>query len=175
MEYNELVEKMASEILGIEKEAKEEKKKDPNRTTFWHDRVLSAYKNAIPASIGSAVGAGVGMKLAKKNPLAGYVAGSTVGGLGVHSAVAASRLKRLSEKEGQTPTKGDYAKATLGNAMFGFANTPEAIIKAKKRKAEKVAAYYEQAQLMKQAAEETYLEAQAMEDAATLAYNSLNQ
>jgi hypothetical protein len=146
--------------MQIEKEAKEE-----DRTKFWHDRFWSAFKNNIGALAASGAVSAVQMKkiikngdgeklmqLMAKNKLA---QGAGAAGAG---ATAALRLKHMHKKElGTNPEAKDYAKTVLSasapytaqsihpslglaGGVASFTNTPEAIVKAKKREATKQAA-----------------------------------
>ena len=112
-------------------------------TKFFKDRFVPALRdNLLAGGIGSAIGGSAG-GLISKNP-AVLVPAGLLGGLAGSSISKARNLSKLHKKEfGTKPSRSDYAKA-IGTQALGvvpgvgiiapFINTPEAIVKHKKRK-----------------------------------------
>jgi hypothetical protein len=129
-ENEEKKEKETSEKIAGDEELSDDAKEKlhENRTRFGHDRLLSVLKDGVVGGIGgSAIGAIVG----RGNPVA-----TQLGGLAGDAAVSSYRLTKQHEKEfGEKPSARDYAKniATRPLGLFALTNTPEAIVKAKKR------------------------------------------
>ena len=164
MDYEMMVKEACEEIMGgIEKQAK---KRDRDEKYIDDSAAYTGRKAGRGALKGAGIGAG-----------SGAVAG------GVPSAVASYGLSRgLGASPGKAALAalgGGVAGAIPGSISFGLSGAGLGAgigagygaihggnVRQRRKQAEKAAAYYDEAQLVKQAAEADYAEACAYEEAA---------
>ena len=161
MEYNELVEKLAYEMVeeSLEKEASRvgdyigRLGKGISHSKGTKGRLAAAkhkYKNQIPLSPSS---------------------GDTAMTRGDYKDLK----KRILGRSDAVDISKNRRDLGIGGAVLGTGALGGGVALSRKGKAqEKAAEYYEEAQLIKQAAEEAYYEAQALEEAAIEAYEYLD-
>ena len=171
MDYNEYVEVLAEEILageGFEKTA---------------GGYVSTAKAVGQISKGiKATGKGVKNYVSGKGLAMQMNAGRTIGDVkrGIGSAKSGiSNAARNAIADAKTPEgKAAIIRRLKQAGMYGAiggAGAGAGMAAMHYGRQNKAAAYFNEAQFLKQAAEESYLEAQAMEDAAILAYNVMNE